>query len=235
MVRQLGAGAYTYLPLGFRVLTKVVRLIREEMDAAGALELLMPALQPIELWKESGRYETFGDLLMQLKTSNDQHFALGPTHEEVVTDLVRDLVRSYKQLPITLYQIQTKFRDEPRPRFGILRTREFLMKDAYSFDANIEQLNDSYEAMFEAYCRIFDRCGIPYVIVEAESGPIGGDSSHEFMVPCSTGEDKVIQCPKCGYAANQDRAEVGGHAPPTAPPAADAPPYQAVQTPGKRT
>ena len=148
---------------GFRVLNKVVRIIREEMDAAGALELLMPALQPIELWKESGRYETFGDLLMQLKTSSDQHFALGPTHEEVVTDLVRDLVRSYKQLPITLYQIQTKFRDEPRPRFGILRTREFLMKDAYSFDANVEQLNASYDAMYEAYCRIFDRCGIPYV------------------------------------------------------------------------
>jgi len=234
MVRQLGAGAYTYLPIGFRVLNKVIRIVREEMDAAGALELLMPALQPIELWKESGRYETFGELLMQLKTSSDQHFALGPTHEEVCTDLVRDLIRSYKQLPITLYQIQTKFRDEPRPRFGILRTREFLMKDAYSFDANIEQLNDSYDAMYEAYCRIFDRCGIPYAIVEAESGPIGGDSSHEFMVPSSTGEDTIIQCPACGYAANKERAEVGA-GPATPEPNSAAPPPAPVATPNRRT
>ncbi len=237
MVRQLGAGAYTYLPIGFRVLSKVVRIIREEMDAAGALELLMPALQPVELWKESGRYETFGDLLMQLKTSSDQHFALGPTHEEVITDLVRDLVRSYKQLPVTLYQIQTKFRDEPRPRFGILRTREFLMKDAYSFDANVEQLNDSYDAMYEAYCRIFDRCGIPYAIVEAESGPIGGDSSHEFMVPSSTGEDTIVQCPACNYAANKERAEIGAPSEAPAIPAAtpDAPSPAPVETPNRRT
>jgi len=235
MVRQLGAGAYTYLPIGFRVLSKVIRLIREEMDAAGALELLMPALQPIDLWKESGRLETFGELLMQLKTSSDQQFALGPTHEEVITDVVRDLVRSYKQLPVTLYQIQTKFRDEPRPRFGILRTREFLMKDAYSFDANLEQLDSSYSAMYEAYCRIFDRCGIPYAVVEAESGPIGGDSSHEFMVPSTTGEDTIIQCPKCDYAANKERAEVG--AGPDGPPPGDAsaPPPVAVPTPNRRT
>ncbi|WP_435019245.1 proline--tRNA ligase [Tundrisphaera sp. TA3] len=235
MVRQLGAGAYTYLPLGHRVLSKVARLIREEMDAAGAQELLMPALQPIELWKESGRYETFGDLLMQLETSNGQPYALGPTHEEVITDLVRDLIKSYKQLPVTLYQVQTKFRDEPRPRFGILRTREFLMKDAYSFDANIEQLNQSYDAMYEAYCRIFDRCGIPYAVVEAESGPIGGDSSHEFMVPSSTGEDVVIQCHACGYAANRERAEVGDSK--AEPPAADpaAPPPAPVETPNRRT
>ncbi|HEY2154811.1 MAG TPA: proline--tRNA ligase, partial [Isosphaeraceae bacterium] len=198
MIRQLGAGAYSYLPLGFRVLNKVVAIIREEMDAAGAQELLMPALQPIELWKESTRYETFGELLMQLEISGGARMALGPTHEEVVTDIARGLIRSYKQLPVTLYQIQTKFRDEPRPRFGILRTREFLMKDAYSFDLDVEQLNGSYDAMYEAYCRIFDRCGIPYVIVEAESGPIGGDSSHEFMVPSTTGEDSVIQCHNCG-------------------------------------
>jgi len=234
MIRQLGAGAYTYLPLGLRVLRKAEALIREEMDAAGAFELLMPALQPIELWKESGRFETFGDLLMKLNISGGHHMALGPTHEEVVTDLVRDLISSYKQLPITLYQIQTKFRDEPRPRFGILRTREFLMKDAYSFDADVDQLNASYDAMFEAYCRIFDRCGLPYVVVEAESGPIGGDASHEFMVPCSTGEDKVIQCVACGYAANQEKAEVG-EAPAPAAPAADAPPFQAVPTPGQKT
>ena len=235
MVRQLGAGAYTYLPIGFRVLSKVVRIVREEMDAAGALELLMPALQPIELWKESGRFETFGPLLMQLKTSSDQHFALGPTHEEVCTDLVRDLIRSYKQLPVTLYQIQTKFRDEPRPRFGILRTREFLMKDAYSFDANIDQLNASYDAMYEAYCRIFDRCGVPYAIVEAESGPIGGDSSHEFMVPSSTGEDTIVQCPSCDYAANKERAEVGASSATTTGPDPAAPPPAPVDTPNRRT
>ena len=236
MVRQLGAGAYTYLPLGFRVLNKVVRIVREEMDASGALELLMPALQPVELWKESGRYETFGELLMQLTTSSKQHFALGPTHEEVCTDIVRDLIRSYKQLPITLYQIQTKFRDEPRPRFGILRTREFLMKDAYSFDADVDQLGASYDAMYEAYCRIFDRCGVPYAIVEAESGPIGGDSSHEFMVPSSTGEDTIVQCPACLYAANKERAEVGEAAPGSQPgPDQAAPPYSTVSTPNRRT
>jgi prolyl-tRNA synthetase len=236
MVRQLGAGAYSYLPLGFRVLNKVVHIIREEMDAAGAQELLMPALQPIELWKESGRYETFGELLMQLKISGGAHMALGPTHEEVVTDIARGLLRSYKQLPVTLYQIQTKFRDEPRPRFGILRTREFLMKDAYSFDLDVEQLNQSYDAMYEAYCRIFDRCGIPYVIVEAESGPIGGDSSHEFMVPSSTGEDSVIQCHACGYAANVEKAEIGEGPPLTGTlPDPHGPAYKKVATPNKRT
>jgi prolyl-tRNA synthetase len=235
MIRQLGAGTYTYMPLGLRVLQKAVRIVREEMDAAGALELLMPALQPVELWKESGRFEAYGDLLMKLTISGGHQMALGPTHEEVITDIVRDLVRSYKQLPITLYQIQTKFRDEPRPRFGIVRTREFIMKDAYSIDADLGQLNSSYDKMYEAYCRIFDRCGLPYVIVEAESGPIGGDSSHEFMVPCSTGEDTVIFCAKCGYAANQERAEVGGHDHSTQSPDADAPAYQAVATPGKRT
>ncbi len=238
MIRQLGAGAYTYMPLGLRVIQKVIAVVREEMNAAGALELLMPALQPVELWMESGRYETYGDSLMKLTISGGHKMALGPTHEEVITDIVRDIVRSYKQLPITLYQIQTKFRDEPRPRFGIVRTREFIMKDAYSIDADLGQLDKSYDAMYEAYCRIFDRCGVPYVIVEAESGPIGGDSSHEFMIPCSTGEDKVIQCPSCGYAANQERAEIGdtggGGATPAAN-AADLPPYESVSTPRKRT
>jgi prolyl-tRNA synthetase len=234
MIRQLGAGAYTYMPLGFRVLNKVVRIVREEMEAAGAIELLMPALQPVELWKESGRYEDYGDLLMKLNLSGGTAVALGPTHEEVMTDLVRDLLKSYKQLPITLFQIQTKFRDEPRPRFGILRTREFLMKDAYSFDANVEQLGTSYDAMFEAYCRIFDRCGIPYVVVEAESGPIGGESSHEFMVPSSTGEDVVVQCSSCNYAANRERAEIGAGPEPAKPDPA-APPYESVATPNRRT
>jgi prolyl-tRNA synthetase len=235
MIRQLGAGAYTYMPLGLRVLHKVIQIVREEMDSAGAIELLMPALQPVELWKESGRYEAYGDLLMKLTLSGNHQMALGPTHEEVITDLVRDLVRSYKQLPITLYQIQTKFRDEPRPRFGIVRTREFLMKDAYSIDADLAQLNQSYDAMYEAYCRIYDRSGLPYVIVEAESGPIGGDSSHEFMVPCATGEDTVLYCGNCGYAANQERAEVGQPADPPAQVPSPAAPYESVPTPGKRT
>lgn len=233
-IRQLGSGAYTYLPLGLRSLRKAESIVRQQMDRAGAIEVLMPALQPIELWKETGRYETFGNLLMQLKLSGDRHVALGPTHEEVVTDLARDLIASYRQLPVTLYQIQTKFRDEPRPRFGVLRTREFLMKDAYSFGTCVEQLNEAYDSMYEAYCRIFDRCGVPYVIVEAESGPIGGDSSHEFMVPSSTGEDKIIQDPASGYAANQERAEIGPISWP-APADANAPPYAAKSTPGKRT
>ncbi len=235
MIRQLGAGAYTYLPLGLRVLHKASQIVRQEMDAAGAIELLMPALQPIEIWKESGRYETYGDLLMKLTLSGGHQMCLGPTHEEVMTDLVRDLINSYKQLPITMYQIQTKFRDEPRPRFGIVRTREFVMKDAYSFDADVAQLNKSYDAMYEAYCRIYDRCGLPYVIVEAESGPIGGDASHEFMVPCSTGEDRVIQCTACGYAANQERAEIGAHHALATKPDLTAPPFEAEDTPNKRT
>src|SRR5262245_57503472 len=236
MIRQLGAGTYTYMPLGLRVLNKAAQIVRDEMDSAGAIEVLMPALQPVELWKETGRYEAYGDLLMKLTIGGGHQMALGPTHEEVVTDVVRDLVRSYKQLPMTLYQIQTKFRDEPRPRFGIVRTREFLMKDAYSIDADLGQLNQSYGKMFEAYCRIFDRCALPYVVVEAESGPIGGDSSHEFTVPCATGEDKIIQCPSCNYAANQERAEAGASkAASAAASTKDAPAYQAVATPNKRT
>ncbi|CAN5733768.1 proline--tRNA ligase [soil metagenome] len=233
MIRQLGAGAYSYLPLGFRVLNKAARIVREEMDAAGAQELLMPAMQPIEIWEESGRDKTMGDVLIRFPIGGDRQVALGPTHEEVVTDLVRDLVKSYKQLPITLYQIQTKFRNEPRPRFGIVRTREFLMKDAYSFGTNVEQLNASYDAMYEAYCRIFDRCGLPYVAVEAESGPIGGDASHEFMIPSASGEDVVLHCSSSGYSANVEKAAVGKIAPAEPDPAA--PPYSAVETPDRRT
>ncbi len=235
MIRPLGAGAYTYLPLGLRVLNKAVRIVREEMDAAGALELLMPAIHPVELWEESGRYGNMGGILMELTLGGDRKAVLGPTHEEVVTDLVRDVVNSYKQLPVTLYQIQTKFRNEPRPRFGILRTREFLMKDAYSFNADLASLNHSYDTMYEAYCRIFDRCGLPFVAVEAESGPIGGDSSHEFMVPCSTGEDVVIRCESCGYAANRERAEIGRAARPSPDRAANPPAYEPVSTPNRRT
>jgi prolyl-tRNA synthetase len=234
MIRQVGAGAYTFLPLGFRVLNKVVHIVRQEMDAAGAQEVLMPALSPQELWKESGRLTTMTDILMQLTVGGNTPMVLGPTHEEVITDVVRDLVRSYKQLPMTMYQIQTKFRDEPRPRFGLIRTREFIMKDAYSFDADVAQLGASYDAMYEAYCRIFDRAGLPYVIVDAESGPIGGDSSHEFMVPAETGEDSVIQCLGCGYAANVEKAEIGAGPPAHAPNPA-APPFEEVATPNRKT
>lgn len=234
MIRQLGAGAYSYLPLGLRVLHKAAKIVREEMDASGALELLMPALQPVEIWQQSGRHGNMGGILMEFTLGGDRHVVLGPTHEEAVTDIIRDLIKSYKQLPLTLYQIQTKFRNEPRPRFGILRTREFVMKDAYSFGANLEQLNVAYDVMYEAYCRIFDRCGFPYVAVEAESGPIGGDSSHEFMVPCATGEDTVIQCIESGYAANRERAEIGKISWP-APADPSAPAHVAVETPGKKT
>jgi prolyl-tRNA synthetase len=233
MIRQLGAGAYSYLPLGFRTLHKAINIVRQEMDAAGAQELLMPAIHPAELWAESGRLKRMGGILMELKLGGGHDYVLGPTHEEVVTDIARDLINSYKQLPITLYQIQTKFRDEPRPRFGILRTREFIMKDAYSFGTDLAQLNTAYAAMYEAYCRIFDRCGLPYVIVEAESGPIGGDSSHEFMVPCSIGEDTVIQCKACGYAANRERAEIGKCEANSG--AAPVEPFRRVETPNKRT
>ena len=234
MIRQLGAGAYSYLPLGMRVLHKAAKIVREEMDASGALELLMPALQPVEIWQQSGRHGNMGGILMEFTLGGDRHVVLGPTHEEAVTDIVRDLIKSYKQLPVTLYQIQTKFRNEPRPRFGILRTREFIMKDAYSFGANLEQLDAAYDTMYEVYCRIFDRCGFPYVVVEAESGPIGGDSSHEFMVPCDTGEDVVVRCVESGYAANCERAEIGKIAWPAATnPEASA--YEAVSTPGRKT
>jgi len=216
LVGQLMAGAYTYLPLGLRALRKAETIVREEMDRAGAVELLMPALTPISLWERTGRLEAFGNVLIQFKVKRQNkqvHMALGPTHEEVVTDLVARHVSSYRQLPITLYQIQTKFRNEERPRFGVLRTSEFLMKDAYSFDTSVEGLNKSYDAMYEAYRRIFDRCGFDYLPVEAESGPIGGDASHEFMVPAENGEDTIVRCPVCGYAANLERAETGSRRP----------------------
>ena len=212
LIRQLMAGAYTYLPLGYRSVRKVSEIVREEMDKAGAIELFMPALQPIEIFERTGRREAFGNVLFNFEVKKGDrklHLALGPTHEEVITDLMARHISSYRQLPITLYQIQTKFRNEERPRFGVLRTSEFLMKDAYSFGASLEQLNAAYEAMYNAYCRIFERCGLKYLPVEAESGPIGGDASHEFMVPADNGEDFVVHCAKCGYAANQERADTG--------------------------
>jgi prolyl-tRNA synthetase len=212
MTRQLMAGSYTWLPLGYRSVRKVADIVRQEMDRAGGIEIFMPALQPIEIFERTGRREAFGNVLFNFEARRGDrllHFALGPTHEEVVTDLMARHISSYRQLPITLYQIQTKFRNEERPRFGVLRTSEFIMKDAYSFGASLEQLNEAYEAMYNAYCRIFERCGLEYLPVEAESGPIGGDASHEFMVPAANGEDFVVRCPECNYAANQERADTG--------------------------
>ncbi|MFH1024054.1 MAG: proline--tRNA ligase, partial [Planctomycetota bacterium] len=217
IARKLQSGVYTYLPLGLRVLDKITRIIREEMNRAGAIELFLPTLQPIELWEKTGRAAEYGATLPVFTDRHGRKNVLGPTHEEVITSLVAAEFNSYKQLPVTLYQIQTKFRDEFRPRFGVLRSREFQMKDAYSFDASIEGLNRSYQAMYDAYCRIFERCGLKYVIVEAESGPIGGDSSHEFMVPTQAGEDIILRCEACGYAANLERcacADGGGAVPP---------------------
>ncbi|HUG90055.1 MAG TPA: proline--tRNA ligase, partial [Planctomycetaceae bacterium] len=234
LIRQLMAGAYTYLPLGWRALRKAEGIVREEMDAAGGVEIHMPALQPIELFERTGRREAFGNVLIQFELPRGDRrvpVALGPTHEEVVTDLVARHISSYRQLPITLYQIQTKFRNEERPRFGVLRTSEFLMKDAYSFGTGLEQLNDAYQAMYRAYCRIFARCGLEYLPVEAESGPIGGDASHEFMVPAENGEDRIVRSRETGYAANLERAETGRTPPKiaTPPKCAD---LKKVPTPG---
>ena len=233
LIRQLMAGAYTFMPLGYRVIRKVSEIVRQEMDRAGAIELFMPAIQPIELFERTGRREAFGNVLFNFETRRGDrqlHFALGPTHEEVITDLISREIKTYKQLPITLYQIQTKFRNEERPRFGVLRTSEFLMKDAYSFSTSLEELNEAYDAMYDAYCRVFERCGLEYIPVEAESGPIGGDASHEFMAPADNGEDFVVRCTGCGYAANQERADTGrAQALPSA--VADAAAPQQVDTP----
>jgi prolyl-tRNA synthetase len=212
LIRQLMAGAYTYLPLGWRAVRKAEAIVREEMDRAGAIELAMPALQPIELFERTGRKSAFGNVLINFQIQRGDrrvHLALGPTHEEVVTDLMARHISSYRQLPLCVYQIQTKFRNEERPRFGVLRTSEFLMKDAYSFGTSLDQLNSVYEQMYKAYCRIFARAGLKYLPVEAESGPIGGDASHEFMVPANNGEDRIVHCTACGYAANLERAETG--------------------------
>ena len=233
MIRQLMAGAYTYLPLGWRAVRKAERIVREEMDRAGAAEMHMPALSPIELWERTGRVEAFGNVLIRVSLKRGDRkveLALGPTHEEIVTDLVARHISSYRQLPITLYQIQTKFRNEERPRFGVLRTSEFLMKDAYSFSTSVEQLGEAYQAMYDAYCRIFERCGLKYLPVEAESGPIGGDASHEFMVPAENGEDRIVYCEESGYAANLERAETG-RKPPKIETPAGAGTLQKVATP----
>jgi prolyl-tRNA synthetase len=208
MIRKLTAGVYSYLPLGYRSLRKMEQIVREEMDAAGAQEVFLPMVQPSELWKESGRWEVYGKELLRFKDRHDRECCLGPTHEEVITDLVRREVRSYRDLPLNLYQIQTKFRDEIRPRFGLMRGREFMMKDGYSFDITEEGAEEAYRAMWEAYNKVFVRCGLQFRAVEADSGPIGGSFSHEFMVLAQTGEDTVVSCDACDYAANMEKAEV---------------------------
>ena len=232
MVRKLAAGIYNYLPLGLRSIRKVENIIREEMNRAGALELLMPSVQPAELWQESGRWEQYGKELLRFRDRKDAEFCLGPTHEEVITDLVRREVKSYRQMPLNLYQIQSKFRDEIRPRFGLMRGREFIMKDAYSFDADEQGADIAYDKMYKAYRRIFERCGLNFRAVEADTGSIGGSSSHEFMVLAESGEDAIASCSACEYAANVEKAEarpfaVVEHFEPR--------PLERVATPGKRT
>ena len=234
MIRQVARGIYDYLPLGLRVLRNVERIVRAELDAAGCQEILMPAVCPAELWQESGRWDRYGKELLRIKDRNERDFCFGPTHEEVVTDIVRKTVRSYRDLPKNLYQIQTKFRDEIRPRFGLMRGREFLMKDGYSFHADRADCEREYRHMYETYERIFERCGLRFRAVEADTGAIGGTASHEFQVLAESGEDAIAACSKCGYAANVEKAELG--AAPAAGaerPASEA--LRTVSTPGQRT
>ncbi|MGV3740015.1 MAG: proline--tRNA ligase [Gammaproteobacteria bacterium] len=206
MIRKLGSGLYTWLPLGLRVLRKVEQIIRQEMNNIGAMELLMPAVQPAELWQETGRWETFGNQLLTMQDSNERAYCFGPTHEEVITDLMRQEVQSYKELPLIFYQIQTKFRDEIRPRFGVMRAREFLMKDAYSFHLDHTSLSETYQSMYTAYSKVFDRMGLQYRAVEADTGAIGGAVSHEFQVLADAGEDIIFYSDQSSYAANVEQA-----------------------------
>jgi prolyl-tRNA synthetase len=208
MIRKVAAGVYDYLPFGLRVIRKVENIVREEMNRAGAIELLMPAVNPADLWQQSGRWQEYGKELLRFKDRKETDFCIGPTHEEVVTEIVRGTVNSYRQLPLNLYQIQTKFRDEIRPRFGLMRCREFIMKDAYSFDVDDAGADISYKKMYDAYRRIFLRCGLEFRAVEADSGAIGGSFSHEFMVLAETGEDAIVSCDNCDYAANVEKAEL---------------------------
>jgi len=207
LIRKIASGIYAFLPLGYRIFRKIEGIIREEMDRQGAQELIMSCLLPAEYFQASGRWEVFGPEMFKLKDRNNRDFCLGPTHEEIFTQIVKNEVKSYRDLPIILYQIQTKFRDEIRPRFGLMRGKEFVMKDAYSFDKNDEGLEVSYRKMHEAYCRIFDRCGLDYIVVEADSGAMGGSGSEEFMVKSEVGEEAIVYCEKCGYAANEEKAE----------------------------
>src|SRR5713101_441197 len=208
LIRKLTGGLYTFLPLGLRTLRKIEQIVRQEMDRAGALELLMPALQPPEIWQQSGRYETMREVLFKLRDRAKREWLLGPTHEEVITTLVAGEINSYRQLPKNFYQIQTKFRDELRPRFGLMRAKEFIMKDAYSFHADFADCQREYQNMFATYQRIFDRCGLLYRPVEADTGAIGGTLSHEFQVLADSGEDAIVSCDHCSYAANVEKAEL---------------------------
>jgi len=207
LIRKQAAGIYSFMPLGYRVLKKIEAIIREEMDAAGAQELIMPSLLPAESYRESGRWDAFGDEMFRLKDRNQRDFCLGPTHEEIFTETVRDYARSYRDLPLILYQIQTKYRDEIRPRFGVMRSREFVMKDAYSFDRDDDGLDVSYRAMDKAYRRIFDRLGLDYVVIDADTGTMGGSGSQEFTVKSEAGESEIVQCTECGYAASVEKAQ----------------------------
>ena len=232
MIKKLGAGIYSYMPMGLRVVRKVEAIVREEMNRAGAVELLMPVVQPAEFWQETGRWEKMGPELMRVKDRHDRDFIIQPTSEEVVTDIARQELRSYKQLPKNLYHIQTKFRDERRPRFGVMRSREFIMKDAYSFDRDMPAAKASYQVMAKAYRAIFDRFGLRYRAVAADSGAIGGDLSEEFQVIAATGEDAIVYCPDSDYAANIEKAEALA---PKGPRPAAAQPMTKTPTPGKST
>lgn len=231
LIRKAAGGVYSYLPLGWRTIRKIQQIIREEMDAAGGQEIAMPIIQPSELWKESGRWEVYGDEMMRMKDRHGREFCLGPTHEEMITALVRDEVRSYKQLPLMLYQMANKYRDEIRPRFGLMRSREFIMKDLYSFDRDEEGMNISYQKMYDAYTKIFTRCGLEFRPVEADNGAIGGGHSHEFTVLAQSGESSIAYCGACDYAASDEKAElkVIVEAP------EDALPLEKVETPDAHT
>src|SRR5262245_5840075 len=231
MIRQVARGIYDFLPLGLRAVRRVETIVREEMNRAGAQEILMPVISPAELWQESGRWQKYGPELLRLKDRHEREFCFGPTHEEVVTDIVRREVRSYRQLPLNLYQIQVKFRDEVRPRFGLMRGREFLMKDGYSFHTSAEDCRREYENMFQAYSRVFERCGLRFRPVEADTGAIGGSLSHEFQVLADSGEDAIASCGQCGYAANVEKAERGSEPSTPAPSRA----LEQVSTPDRRT
>ncbi|HCI13654.1 MAG TPA: proline--tRNA ligase [Gallionellaceae bacterium] len=231
-IKKLASGLYTWMPLGLRVLRKVENIVREEMDRSGGIELLMPAVQPAELWEETGRWAVFGPQMLKIKDRHDNQFCFGPTHEEVITDIARREIRSYRQLPVNFYQIQTKFRDEVRPRFGVMRAREFMMKDAYSFHADYASLEQTYRVMYETYSRIFTRLGLQFRAVAADTGAIGGSGSHEFHVLADAGEDALAFCPDSDYAANVELAEA------VAPSASRAPASQEMQkaiTPGQKT
>src|SRR5688500_13381941 len=232
MIKKLGAGIYTYMPMGLRVIRKVEAIVREEMNRAGAVECAMPVVQPAELWQETGRFEKMGPELLRIKDRHDRDFVVQPTSEEVVTDIARQELRSYKQLPKNLYQIQTKFRDERRPRFGLMRGREFVMKDAYSFDRDLEGAKVSYQVMADAYRRIFDRFGLRYRAVAADSGAIGGDVSQEFHVIAASGEEAIVECPDSDYAADMEKAEALA---PTVPRGPATEPLAKSPTPGKST